>query len=367
MAHIHCTDCGEPYPDQGVPYVCPLCGGVYDFDGPPDFTLEQVDTSLPGYWRYRHAFSLVEGAPTITLGEGNTPLIWEQKGDRQIGLKLESLNPTGSYKDRGSAVLVSQLLGRGVRVAVEDSSGNAGASFAAYAARSGVRSRVFVPESASGPKRSQIELYGAELVRVPGPRSEAARAVLAEVQQGAVYASHAYLPFGLAGIATIAYEIWEQLGRQAPGCLIAPVGHGGLLLGIRRGFAALKRAGLITAEPYYLGAQAAACDPLVRAAQSGLGAMAQAGEGPTLAEGVRVRTPVRAPALIAEILPTQGAFAAINEEEIEQAYYDLGRRGVCVEPTSALAWAAVDHLASDTKGTIIAVLTGFGLKYIKTS
>jgi len=294
-------------------------------------------------------------------------MVWEQKEDRQIGLKLESLNPTGSYKDRGSAVLVSQLLGRGAHTAVEDSSGNAGASFAAYAARGGMRSRIFVPESASGPKRSQIELYGAELVRVPGPRSEAARVVLEEVQQGAVYASHAYLPFGLAGIATIAYEIWEQLGRQAPGCLIAPVGHGGLLLGIRRGFAALKIAGLISEEPFYLGVQAAACDPLVRAAQSGLEAMSLVGEGATLAEGVRVRTPIRARALINEILPLNGQFIGIPEGEIEAAYLDLGKRGVCVEPTSALAWAAIDHLNPDKKGPIIAVLTGFGLKYVKTS
>ncbi len=364
MPVIRCTDCGQPYPDHDAPHLCPVCGGIYDFDGPPDFSLERIDPSLPGYWRYRSAFSLTSGAPVVTLGEGNTPLVWVERGGRQIGLKLESLNPTGSYKDRGSAVLVSQLLGRGVQEAVEDSSGNAGASFAAYAAWSGIRSRIFVPESASGPKRQQIELYGAELIRVPGPRSEAARAVLAEVQRGAVYASHAYLPFGLAGIATIAYEIWEQLGRMEPGCVIAPVGHGGLLLGIRRGFAALKNAGLITDEPFYLGVQAAACDPVVRAAQRGLAAMAEVGEGATLAEGVRVTKPARARALIQEIPPDRGTFIAIPEGEIEPAYRDLGRRGISAEPTSALAWAALDHLPPGIRAPIIAVLTGFGLKYM---
>ncbi len=364
MPAIRCTECGQPFPDQGVPYLCPACGGVYDFDGPPDFSLKTIDFSLPGYWRYQASFSLAAGAPLVTLGEGNTPLVWVGRNGVQVGVKLESLNPTGSYKDRGSAVLVSQLLGRGVREAVEDSSGNAGASFAAYAARSGIRSRIFVPESASGPKRQQIELYGAELVRVPGPRSEAARAVLAAVRQGAVYASHAYLPFGLAGIATIAYEIWEHLGRKAPGCVIAPVGHGGLLLGIRRGFAALVNAGLITDEPYYVGVQAAACDPVVRASKRGLAAMKEAGEGATLAEGVRVTNPVRARALIREIQPGRGTFLSIPEEEIEPAYRDLGRRGFSVEPTSAIAWAAIDHLSPPVRTPIVAVLTGIGLKYM---
>lgn len=367
MPAIRCMDCGKPYPAQGVPFLCPECGGIYDFDGPPDFHEEEIDRTQPGYWRYRHAFSLVENAAVVTLGEGNTPLVWDRLGGQEIGLKLESLNPSGSYKDRGSAVLVSQLLGRGVSAAVEDSSGNAGASFAAYAARAGLRSRIFVPESASGPKRNQIEMYGAELVRVPGPRSEAAKAVMREVESGAVYASHAWLPFGLAGIATIAYEIWEELGRTAPAILVAPVGHGGLLLGIRRGFAALEAAGLITSEPYYVGVQAAACDPVVRAFQYGIGAMAEAGEGATLAEGVRVRTPVRARALLREIPHDKGEFIAIGEADIQQAHVDLGRRGVFVEPTSALAWSAVHQLPNPQSGPVVAILTGFGLKYMPSN
>jgi len=261
-------------------------------------------------------------------------------------------------------VLVSQLLGRGVREVVEDSSGNAGASFAAYAARSGIRSRIFVPESASGPKRMQIELYAAELVRVPGPRSEAARAVLEAARCGSVYASHAYLPFSLPGIATIAYETWEQLGGRAPASVIAPVGHGGLLLGVRRGFAALKNSGLMAEEPNYFGVQSAACDPVVLAAQRGLGAMAEAGEEPTLAEGVRVRTPVRAQALLQEIPADKRTFIAIPEDEIRAAYHDLGRRGICIEPTSALVWAALGHIKDQLREPVIAVLTGFGLKYM---
>jgi len=143
---IRCTNCARPYEMQGVPYLCPACGGVYDFDGPPVFFPGSLEPGQPGMWRYRHAFGLPENAPVVSLGEGSTPLIPQQLQGKTIWLKLESLNPTGSYKDRGSAVLLSQLAARGVQQAVEDSSGNAGASFAAYAARTGINARVYVPE-----------------------------------------------------------------------------------------------------------------------------------------------------------------------------------------------------------------------------
>ncbi len=363
MATIRCVDCGWAYPPTGVPFCCPQCGGVFDYDSPPVFSSEAVEPHLPGYWRYRSAFELTTSAPVVTLGEGNTPLLWDVCGELPVALKMESMNPTGSYKDRGSAVLVSQLLGRGVDTAVEDSSGNAGASFAAYAAHAGLISRIYVPAAASGPKRQQIEMYGAELVSIPGPRAEAARAVLAEAEQGIAYASHAYLPFGLMGIATIAYEIWQQLGGKAPGTLVAPVGHGGLLLGIVRGFAALRNAGSIAAAPFYLAVQAAACDPAVRAFQHGLDAIAQANDQPTLAEGVRVRQPVRVRALLEEIPRGQGLFVAVEEQRLAFAFHHLAQRGYYVEPTSALVWAALEEQLPILPQPIVAVLTGLGLKY----
>jgi threonine synthase len=365
---IRCTRCSQPYPEAGVPFLCPSCGGVYDFEGPFNFCLDALEDEQPGIWRYRHAFALPAGAPVVSLGEGNTPLLPLDLQGEPVWLKLESLNPTGSYKDRGSAALISQLLARGAQSAIEDSSGNAGASFAAYAARAGMGARVFVPDYAAGPKRSQIETYGAELVSVPGPRSAAAEAVLREAGGGSIYASHAYLPFGLAGIASLAYEIWQQLGG-APGSVIAPVGHGGLLLGIVRGFAALQHAGLITQLPYYVGVQAEACAPVCLGFHSGREAMASAEEGQTVAEGVRVSLPVRGEALLREIPPEAGTFLAVPEDEILPAYHELARKGFHVEPTSALVWCAYQKLvhrkmfAGSIPGPVVLVMTGAGLKY----
>ncbi len=360
MASIRCDQCGLLYPAQDVPFHC-ACGGVYDFDSAPDYQPTKIERNLPGLWRYRHTFDLNTSAPVVTLGEGNTPLIWAESGFGPIGLKLESLNPTGSYKDRGSAVLVSQLAGRGVKRAVEDSSGNAGASFAAYAARSGMHAAVYVPESASGPKRRQIEEYGADLIAIPGPRAAAAEAVLREAESGVPYASHAYLPFGLAGIATIAYELQEQAGTV--GSVIMPVGHGGLFLGVLRGFKALLNAGLIDRLPYFVGAQAQPCAPVVNAANRLKGVSLQYKEGVTIAEGVRVQQPVRASAILRESPSGAGEFYAVAEEKILPACAALNHQGVYVEPTSALVWAVLDDLAEKLPRPIILILTGSGLKY----
>jgi threonine synthase len=358
MEAIRCAACSLPYPDEGFPTTCPRCGGVFDWVELPAFDPGRVERGQPGMWRYRHSFGLPAGAPQVSLGEGLTPAVRGEAFGLPLAFKLEYHNPSGSYKDRGSAVLLSHLLARGATGAVEDSSGNAGASFAAYAARAGIKARVFVPDSASGPKRRQIEAYGAELVAIPGPRSAAAEAVRRQAEAGAVYASHAYLPFGMAGIATIAYELVEQIG-EVPGTLIAPVGHGSLLLGVNRGFAALKARGLTDRVPFYVGVQAAACAPAVALFNRLDGEIS---EGQTLAEGVRVRYPLRAAALVAEIAPGQGALVAVEENEIMPARDALARRGFYVEPTSAIVWAALERLKDSLPPPVALLLTGSGFK-----
>ncbi|MEW6093967.1 MAG: pyridoxal-phosphate dependent enzyme, partial [Chloroflexota bacterium] len=272
---ISCTNCGRPYPDEGLPYNCPVCGGIYDFASLWTFDPSAIDRTQPGVWCYRATFGLPADFEPVSLGEGNTPLLWAKAFGRELAFKCEFLNPTGSFKDRGSALIAAWLKLRGVIAAVEDSSGNAGASFAAYAARVGIKAHIFIPASASGPKRRQIEALGADIVLVPGSRSEVAEAVRREAQGGAVYASHACLPVNLPGYATAAYEIFEQLGNRMPGSVIVPAGQGGLLLGLAHGFEALRIANnIINDIPKMIGVQARACAPLwamFTAGREGLG------------------------------------------------------------------------------------------------
>jgi threonine synthase len=361
MTSYHCSNCHRPYPESGVPYRCPHCGGVFALNGGLRYSPDDLDQQGAGIWRYRHSFGLTEDSPIASLGEGNTPLVEGQGFGRKLAFKLEYLNPTGSFKDRGTAPLASFLLARGVEEAVEDSSGNAGASFAAYAARAGIRARVFVPDYASGPKRKQIEAYGAELVPIKGPRSEAANAVRRAAEAGAVYASHSFLPFGLPGIATIAYELVEQLGGT-PGSVVAPVGHGSLLLGVHFGFAALKAVGIIQNQPVLIGVQARACAPLWALSTQGAAGLAWVTEGVTLAEGVRVQQPVRGDELLRAVESSGGRFVAVEEEQILPARDSLAKAGLFVEPTSAIVWAALQNLANDLPDPVVLILTGSGMK-----
>ena len=340
---VACTQCGEPYPESGVPYKCPTCGGVYDYVGPfiPDRARSAKDQ--------------------VSLGEGNTPLIPAQVSGRQVYFKCEYMNPTGSFKDRGSATLVSFLLTRGVTEAIEDSSGNAGASFAAYSARAGIKACVYVPDSASGPKRKQIEAYGAELVPVSGPREKASEAAMRAADVGRVYASHAYLPFNLPGYATCTYEIFEQLG-SVPGTVILPAGQGGFYLGMARGFEALLCADKIGGMPKMIGVQARACAPLYKLWKTGT--MDHVQESPTIAEGVRNRRPVRAEAVVEMARRCGGSFAVVDEEHLLPGRDALAHLGFYVEPTSALVWRVLEESISTLPDPIVVILTGSGLKYL---
>lgn len=357
---ISCTVCGAPYPHIGAPYKC-SCGGVFDFSRFPAFIDPDKRDRSPGLWLYQESLGLPEHAPVVSLGEGNTPLLSSRFNDRPVYLKMEGQNPTGSYKDRGSAVLTSFLRSRNVSSAVEDSSGNAGASLAAYCASAGLSVSVFIPETASGPKRWQIEMYGADVHRIPGVRANAANAVLEAVKGGKTYASHAFMPFGLTGIATIAYEIFNQLGR-APGTLIAPVGHGGLLYGMMLGFEALFAIGASKTLPYYIGVQAENCAPVLEAYRRRSMDLADLVVKPTLAEGTSVSRPVRGGQILARMLPGGGEMQGGNEDQLLDTYVSAARSGVFCEPTSCLSLIPLLNDKIEFAEPVVAVFTGAGYK-----
>jgi threonine synthase len=363
---IRCSHCNAGYPEQGIPYLCPKCGSIFDCVGFRYLPASINNKELPGIWRYRSTFDFPSDAPAISLGEGNTPLVWAEAFGYRMAFKCEYQNPTGSFKDRGSATLTSFLCTRGVVQAVEDSSGNAGASLAAYASRAGLKVSIYVPETASGPKRRQIEAYGAEVINIPGQRSNAADAVRHVADMGVVYASHAYLPFNLPGYATIAYEIVEQLG-MSPGAFICPAGQGGLLLGAARGFSALLAAGIIDRYPILIGIQARACAPLYVMDRYSISNRIAAGEGFTLAEGVQVHNPLRSAAVVEAVQSSGGMFFAVAEGEIYPGRDELAHRGFYVEMTSSIVWNGLAQAISIYKThrllePVVVVLTGSGLK-----
>lgn len=367
---IFCTNCLRLYPDSGAPYRCLSCGGFFDF---VQFSInpKSIDYLKPGIWKYRHTFGLPEDAPQITLGEGNTPLIWSDVAGKngchtQVGFKCEYINPSGSFKDRGSALIISFLLSRGIEQALDDSSGNAGASLSAYAARAGVHAKIFAPDRTSGPKRKQIEAYGAELVRIQGSRSNSSLAAQETIEAQKsnpklAYGSHAYLPMNLPGYATVAYELFDQINGK-PGTVILPVGQGGLFLGIARGFQAMVDAGRIQELPFMVGVQAQACAPIWAIIQYGRSGQILTSEGDTVAEGIRVSNPIRGDAMIRIVEEKGWKLLAIEDKDILAGQKELAKRGFFVEPTSAVIWEAVTSVIGNVPEPIVVILTGSGLK-----
>lgn len=292
----------------------------------------------------------------MTLGEGGTPLLTSRDG--RLHLKVETMNPTGSFKDRGAAVLLTALLAAGARDVVEDSSGNAGSAIAAYAARAGVAATIYVPDTASPGKLAQIAAYGARLIAVGAAREDVAAAARAAPGR---YASHCWDPLFFHGTKTIAFELWEQLGHRAPDWVVSPVGHGTLLLGLWLGFRELRQAGAISRLPRLVAVQSRACAPLAGPVL-GLGE----GDGDTVAEGIRIRRPVRSEEIHRAVGETSGSFAVVSDPEIESARARLAREGLFVEPTAAVAPAAAWRLAETgafaSGDTVVVPLTGHGLK-----
>jgi threonine synthase len=358
-----CTACGKEYALDTCEWRCE-CGGLFDLKLWPRFDVDRIRLEDPSLWRYRAMLPLDPSWEPVTLGEGGTPLLPFNWDGKPLHFKLEFMSPSGSFKDRGAAVLVTALAGQGVGRVVEDSSGNAGASLAAYAARAGIECEVCVPASTPSPKRAQMADYGAQVIEIKGKRGYAALAAWAAAAHGAYYASHIYSPYFLAGTETLAFELWEQLGRQVPSAVVVPTGSGTLLLGLYRGFVRMREAGEVARLPQLFGVQAAACAPLQRAFVEGRTAPVAVVPEPTVATGVAIDKPVRGSQILAAIRVTKGSMVAVSEQEIEAAHSSLAHQGLYVERTAATAIAGLAHLDGvlPGEGPVVVPLTGHGLK-----
>ena len=243
-------------------YDCPACGRAWAADQPrwrcdcgshlnlaPGDGLSRGEIAVgeASLWRYAAALAL-RGPPRVSLGEGWTPLVRRDWQGAPVLFKLESQMPTGSFKDRGTAVMINHLIEVGVGPIHEDSSGNAGASIATYAAAAGIPCRIYVPAAAPRAKLVQIAASGAEVRAIPGTRQSVTEAALAAAGES-FYASHNWQPYFIEGTKTLAFELWEQLGFRTPDNILVPTGYGSNILGLDRGFDELERAGEIDRRP----------------------------------------------------------------------------------------------------------------------
>jgi threonine synthase len=308
---------------------------------------------------------LVDAKDAVTLGEGWTPLVDARLDGVAVTMKLEFMMPTGSFKDRGMTTLITYLKTRGITSVLEDSSGNAGASMAAYSAAAGMKSRILVPETASYPKIAQMAATGADVVTIKGSRQDVADAALRYAKE-IFYASHNWQPFFIEGTKTLAYELWEQLGFDIPDNIVFPVGYGSNVCGCERGFAELQRRGEIDRMPRLFAVQAANCAPYYAAYKAGVEELVPTDITTTIAEGIASSKPTRVREVLRAVKTSGGSIVAVSEDEIVSALGELARQGLYVEPTSAAGAAGLRQLFGD--GAIapgqktVLVLTGSGLK-----
>jgi len=358
---VICPECGHrPGP---LAWRCPQCGAPLEIESLPPFDHTAIVPHEWSLWRYARMLPVSRQA---SLGEGMTPLAHAHLGGIDFRAKLEYLNPTGSYKDRGTATMISHMLAHGASEVVEDSSGNAGASVAAYSSAGGIRARIFVPADALPGKKALIAAFGGALVEVDGPQRNRAAACV-EAAKTTPYASHSWSPYFILGQMTAAWEIWEQLGGRAPDAVICPVGQGCLFLGLARGFRALDAAGLIERLPAMVAVQSSGCDPIVRAWESGADAPEAVTPTYSVADGILINTPaVRGREILATIRATGGAALRVEPRAILAARDAMTARGFVIEPTSAAAVAALPALRErgEAGAEWVVMLTGSGLKLL---
>lgn len=325
----------------------------------PGLRRSDIITSDLSMWRYRAA---LPAWPTpVSLGEGCTPLI-KVDDDVPFFVKAEWANPTSSFKDRGVSTMLSALTAQGATHILEDSSGNAGSSVAAYASAAGIEATIVVPALTSAEKIEQIAAFGAGLVRVEGSRDDVAAEAIRRSATVA-YASHNWNPFFLQGIKTIGYEIWENLGFELPDNVVTVAGSGSIALGLELAFSELRSSGEVTRTPRIFIGQPEGWDPIVAAIHGKVYA-------PTtyacLAEGASISSPVRGKEVARAVTHSGGTGVSVNDAEIARSTKFLMSRGLFAEPTSAVAHAAHSRLLASgainaTQQTVV-VLTGTGLK-----
>src|SRR6266567_1040424 len=362
-ALYHCPACGANLSADRPIWRC-ACGSHLNLAPGGGLARGEIAGDEASLWRYRNAFALGQ-PPRVSLGEGWTPLVERRWAGVKVRFKLESQMPTGSFKDRGTAVMLNHLIEVGVGAIHEDSSGNAGSSIATYAAAAGLPCRIYVPATAPRGKVVQIAASGAEVRAIPGTRQAVTEAALAAGGES-FYASHNWHPFFIEGTKTLAYELWEQLGFGVPDNILVPTGYGSNILGLERGFDELERRGEINRRPRLFAVQAANCAAFAASWAAGAEGYVPFTASSTAADGIATVKPVRTAEVLAALRRSRGGVVAVPEADIAPALAALGRLGVFVEPTAATGPSALSILLRD--GTIRAeatngvVLTGHGLK-----
>lgn len=372
-----CVRCGHAAALVGFPYRCPVCSGIqlveHDLTG-----WSGPDPAVAGIERYRELLPVDPDSRLISLGEGGTPLVSADRlsevlGDVEVLVKNETVNPTGSFKDRALAVMTTRARDEGYRRVISSSSGNAGVSSAAYAARAGVEATVVVPDYTQQTKLAQLTVHGARVIGVRGSTSDTYALAKAAARTGewANVTTTFLSPLATAAFKTIGYELADQLRGRAPDWVVAPISAGPILVAVASAFREYHAAGRVDGIPRMVCAQAAGCAPIVRAFEEGAENVTPWRDRPdTIATAIAdplVGYEDDGTLTLGVVRDTEGFALAVSDDAIREAVRRLASlEGVFAEPSGAVPVAALEALCArgviEAGSRVVCLITGHGLK-----
>jgi threonine synthase len=378
------TACGTEVPRDYRGYSCPKCGNLLQaVPNPGSLSPDQLkklwrdrrasnnllDSS--GVWRFREYLPECAPEAVVTLAEGNVPLLAGQKtaeyaGAQQLWFKHLGWNPTGSFKDLGMTVAVTEARRQGAEIVACASTGNTAASMAAYAARANLRARVYLPKGgASLQKLAQALDFGAETQYVDGNFDDALRVLMAEADTG-IYFLNSINPFRIEGQKTAIFHLMDQLDWRAPDYIVLPGGNLGNSAAFGKAIEELAAIGLMNPIPKLIIVQARGSNALVRTVESGGAELQVVTDPQTMATAIRIGNPKSWKKALRALRFTGGIVMDVDDTEIMAAKQMLGRDGIGSEPASATTLAAIRQLIADGRvapgARIVAFLTGHALK-----
>jgi threonine synthase len=370
VTSYRCFRCGrkhKPHEIERLPIPRCECGSVvdaeYDYKSIQKVILrDEFMRYMPSHWKYWAFMPVKDLSKRVTMGEGATPLLENKRLEKngRLLIKYEAANPTGSFKDRGSSLEITKALEFRKRRVVVASTGNMGASLAAYAAYAGLECKVFIPDIAGKEKIAQIKAYGAETTAVDGDYSAAMR--LAE--EYVVSHSNSFLtgdyPWRSEGTKTAGFEIADQLYWHVPEYVAVPVGNGTLIWSVYEAFRELTLVGITDKIPRIIGVQVENCAPVVHAWENELKEIIPVRKPDTIATAIACGDPIDGLAALRAIRDSGGSAIRVSDEEAISARDRLGKNGIFVEPSGAVAYAG--FIKSELSGTVVCVATGHGLK-----
>ncbi len=383
-----CSICGATYVPGEVTYTCPVDGGNLDIlldyetlreNWQISHLTSRTEASL---WRYQPLLPVAdpqaEGTPLRAAGW--TPLYWpkllaERLGLNNLWVKDESTNPTASFKDRASAIVVTRAKEIGAEIVVTASTGNAGAALAGMAAAVGQRALIFAPRTAPPAKVAQLLVFGAQVLLVDGTYDDAFDLSVEAANTFGWYCRNTgYNPFTAEGKKTAAFEIWEKVllpnHLSRPLAVFVSVGDGNIISGIHKGFKDLQSLGWLETMPRLFGIQATGSAAIANAFNAGIETIAPV-KADTLADSISVDLPRDGLRALRAATQTRGAYLTVTDEEILQAIAAMGQVGIFAEPAGAAAYAglvkAVQNGQIGPRDPVLVINTGSGLKDVKAA